>query len=557
MQTSNKPPIGRAEVERAAGLLARYRRGKQAFDRRVIDDERWYRLRHGGPAKPGEPAPASAWLFNSLLNKHGDMMDSLPAPAVLPREPGDAQDAATLSRILPVILERSGFEALYDRNAYPKLRHGTACYGVFWDNQAEDGLGDIRVTAVDLLNLFWEPGVRDLQDSRNLFLVTRCDNDLLDAAYPDLRGRLRAPVRPERYQSEDPADDTARSEVVDWYYKKTDEQGVSRLHFCKFVGSTVLYATENDPALAQTGLYDHGQYPFVLDVLFPLEDSPAGFGYVDVMKGPQEYIDRLDGVILKNALLAGRPRWFYRDSCGVNQQEFADFDRDFVHVAGRLEADDLRQIEIRPLPAFIAAHRQNKVNELKETSGNRDFTQGATASGVTAASAIAALQEAGTKLSRDLIKGSYRAFAQICTLIIELIRQFYDDSRAFRITGDDGQPVFVTFGGLARGDRRAAFDIEVRAQRANPFSQMSQNETAKELYRLGFFRPDLAGQALAALEMMDFEGIETVRARIAAGAAGQTAAVPDGRVRPAQTAAGRPLTAAEQMIPRAGKEGTR
>ena len=549
-----KHTIGKAEVQRAADLLAAYRRGKQALDRRILEDERWYRLRHGAAVRPGEPAPASAWLLNSLLGKHGDIMDNYPAPDVLPREPGDAQDAKTLSRILPVLLERSDFEEIYSRNAYPKLRHGTACYGVFWDPEAEDGMGDIRVTAVDLLNLFWEPGVRDIQDSRNLFLVTQCDNDLLDAAYPALRGKLRAPAdSPLQRLHEDALDRTGKSQVVDWYYKKRRPDGRVAVHFCKFVGTTVLYATENEQMFQESGLYDHGQYPFVLDVLFPVEDSPAGFGYVDLMKGTQGYIDQLDSIILNNARLAGRPRWFYRDACGVNEQEFADFTRDFVHVTGRLDPDDLRQIETQPLPAFIANHLQSKVEELKETSGNRDFAQGGTNSGVTAASAIAALQEAGSKLSRDLIKGSYRAFTRVCTLIIELIRQFYDDSRAVRITGEDGRPMFVTLGGLARGDRRAAFDIEVRAQKASPFSQMSRNEQAKELYRLGFFRPDLASQALIALEMMDFDGIETVKKRVAAQAGMLSAAqAPDSQRRGARQ--GGPLTAAEQQIPRAGEK---
>ncbi len=554
---SKKHVIGKAEVQRAADLLEAYRRGKQSLDRRILEDERWYRLRHGAAVRSGEPAPASGWLLNSLLGKHGDMMDNYPAPDVLPREPSDMQDAKTLSRILPVILERSDFEGLYSRNAYPKLRHGTACYGVFWDPEAEDGRGDVRVTAVDLLNLFWEPGVRDIQDSRNLFLVTQCDNDLLDAAYPALRGKLRAPIDSTNQRiPEDVLDRSGKSQVVDWYYKKRLPNGKTIVHFCKFVGSTVLYASENEQMFMSQGLYDHGQYPFVLDVLFPLEDSPAGFGYVDLMKGTQGYIDQLDAIILNNARLAGRPRWFYRDACGVNEQEFADFTRDFVHVTGRLDADDLRQIEVEPLPAFIANHLQNKVEELKETSGNRDFAQGGTNSGVTAASAIAALQEAGSKLSRDLIKGSYRAFTQVCTLVIELIRQFYDDSRAVRITGEDGKPVFLTLGGLARRDCHVAFDIQVRAQKASPFTQMSRNEQAKELYRLGFFRPDLAGQALIALEMMDFDGIETVKKRIAAQAGVQQSAVnPQGTA--SSTKQGAPLTVAQQLIPKTGTSASR
>lgn len=554
---SKKHVIGKAEVQRAADLLEAYRRGKQSLDRRILEDERWYRLRHGAAVRSGEPAPASGWLLNSLLGKHGDMMDNYPAPDVLPREPSDMQDAKTLSRILPVILERSDFEGLYSRNAYPKLRHGTACYGVFWDPEAEDGRGDVRVTAVDLLNLFWEPGVRDIQDSRNLFLVTQCDNDLLDAAYPALRGKLRAPIDSTNQRiPEDVLDRSGKSQVVDWYYKKRLPNGKTIVHFCKFVGSTVLYASENEQMFMSQGLYDHGQYPFVLDVLFPLEDSPAGFGYVDLMKGTQGYIDQLDAIILNNARLAGRPRWFYRDACGVNEQEFADFTRDFVHVTGRLDVDDLRQIEVEPLPAFIANHLQNKVEELKETSGNRDFAQGGTNSGVTAASAIAALQEAGSKLSRDLIKGSYRAFTQVCTLVIELIRQFYDDSRAVRITGEDGKPVFLTLGGLARRDCHVAFDIQVRAQKASPFTQMSRNEQAKELYRLGFFRPDLAGQALIALEMMDFDGIETVKKRIAAQAGVQQSAVnPQGTASTVKQ--GAPLTVAQQLIPKTGTSASR
>ena len=34
------------------------------------------------------------------------------------------------------------------------------------------------------------------------------------------------------------------------------------------------------------------------------------------------------------------------------------------------------------------------------------------------------LQEAGSKLSRDMIRGTYRAYMEECYMVIELIRQF-------------------------------------------------------------------------------------------------------------------------------------
>ena len=167
-----------------------------------------------------------------------------------------------------------------------------------------------------------------------------------------------------------------------------------------------------------------------------------------------------------------------------------------------------------------------KIDELKETSGNRDFSQGGTTGGVTAASAIAALQEAGSKLSRDMIKGSYRAFAKVGYLCIELIRQFYTEPRCFRIAGDNGDEFQSldnrallpqsqgSIYGLNLGERLPVFDVRVVSQKASPFSKAAQNELAKELYTMGFFRPDMGEQALAALEMMDFEGKDIVKRSI-------------------------------------------
>ena len=69
-------------------------------------------------------------------------------------------------------------------------------------------------------------------------------------------------------------------------------------------------------------------------------------------------------------------------------------------------------------------------------------------------------------------------------------------------------------GGVQLGDHEPVFDITVSAAKKSTFSRLSQNETAKECYQLGFFAPANADAALAALEMMDFEGIEKVREKV-------------------------------------------
>lgn len=521
--------IDKEHITTAQATLQRYARGKQALDKRVIENDRWYRLRHWDVVGTKNPAPASAWLFNALANKHGDAMDNTPEPVVLPREASDDKDAKTLSQILPVIAEYNDFEHVWSESIWDKIKNGTAVYFVPWDSGAENGLGDISIKRSNLLNLFWEPGVEDIQDSPHFFALSMVDNAALDRAYPDRKPRSGGHTL-NSYQTDDQVDEQDKSEVVDWYYKTQNADGRQILHYCKYCGETILYSSENDPELVNTGFYDHGKYPFVFDPLFPIEESPCGFGYLDIMKSPQLYIDMLDKYILENARFASKPRWFVRDAAGINQGEFANWDNDFVHVTGRLTDEDIRQIEVQQIPAFVQSHMLAKIDELKETSGNRDFSQGGTSSGVTAAAAIAALQEAGNKLSRDMLKGSYRAYRHIMELCIELIRQFYTVEREFRITQPNGTTEFVQYSnanivpqemqpafpeqammdGYRKAYRKPIFDVRVKAQKSNPYSQLSQNETAKELYQLGAFLPQNSDQALAMLQMMEFEGKQQV-----------------------------------------------
>ena len=527
----NKPPIGAEEVARAEQILQKYKVGKAALDQRLVDNELWFRMGHWknyqNPMMEGKPQPSSGWLFNSIANKHADAMDNYPAPNVLPRAPDDEQTARVLSSVLPVVLEQADYEQVYSDTWWRKLKQGTGVKGVFWDPEQRGGVGEITVRPLNLLMLYWEPGVDDIQASPNFFSLSLEDTDQLTERWPQLEGHSTSALEVPHYLHDGGLDTNGKSVVVDWYYKKRNAEGRRVLHYCKFCNGVVLYASENDPEYAGRGFYDHGQYPFVFDPLFVEEDSPAGFGYIDVMKECQTAIDRMNHAMDENVLLSSKQRYVLSDAAGVNEEELADFSRDIVHVVGRLGDDSFRPLQTTGLQGNSLSYRNSRIEELKEISGNRDMTQGGTAGGVTAASAIAALQEAGSKLSRDMLKSAYRAFAKECYLIMDLMRQFYDEERVFRIIGETGRSEFVHFsgaalraqalpgvGGVELGSREPVFDIVVSAEKKSTFSRLSQNETAKECYQLGFFAPRNADAALAALEMMDFEGIEKVRQRV-------------------------------------------
>ena len=526
-------------VKQAEARRQKYAKGKKSLDEKATANQKWWRGRHWSEIKKNNKSledaekPTSAWLFNSIINKHADMMDNFPKPNVLPRSRDSQVDAEKLGKIVPVVLEQNGYQTTYSRKAYDYISDGTAITGVFWDNAKNDGMGDVAIGQIDIHNIFWKHGIEDIQESPEVFTVAAVDNDELVKMYPQMEGKVGNDKTTVKYEADDSTDDSSMSEVVDWYYKVVeyedvviDESGTTLprpktiLHYCKYCNGEVLYSSENEGL--ENGFYQHGKFPFVFQVMFPIKDYPAGFGYIDVMKEPQKYIDVLDQLLADNAFKVGTERFFVRRSLGLNVDDFADYSKPFVEFDGNLE-DALKPIDTPTIPAFVLQYQTNKIEELKETSGNRDFSQGTTSGGVTAASAIAALQEAGSKLSRDMIRAAHNAFTEECYLVIELIRQFYTEPREFRIDDGKGGYEFVDYDNANIAAETSAdgilkskpiFDLQVTAEKKSPFSRAAQNEIAKELYSMGLFNPDMAEPALVCLDMMDFEGKDEIKKKV-------------------------------------------
>ena len=517
----NQSPITAETIREFDRLLRRWMSAKAETDRRLREAERWWRLRNTGEearyyasARGEGHHSASAWLHNVIVNKHADAVEAYPEPHILPREEDDTAQAEALSRILPCLLEQNRFEKTWSDVAWQKLKTGTGVYKVVWDSERLRGLGDIAIERVNLCDLYWEPEVSDIQRSRALFHLEWWTPDAIAERYPALRGlELTSPLQAAEAAGDD------RLPLVEVYYKKRTEAG-ERLHYCRYLGEHILYATENDPDLSTRGLYDHGRYPYVLDPLFPIEDSPCGYGYVDLCRSPQIELDLLKTAFIQNAMVGATPRYFSRGE-GVSEEEFLDLTRPIVHVGSAAE-DTLRRIEHDALGDTYLALYDRTVKELRETSGNTETGSGNVSAGVTAASAIAALQQASGKSSRDSTASAYRAYGEVIELCIELIRQFYTLPRRFRLGGEGNR--FLRFSadgirpipqeGEGMGHRLPLFDVKVTARRRNVYTAAATNELTLRLFELGFFDPARRAEATMALDLLDLEGKELLRRRL-------------------------------------------
>lgn len=515
-KASDRRAVTEIEIRQAADFLRKYKKGKANLEEKIVENEQFWKLRHWESRAKGRK-PATAWLWSAIVGKHADMENAYPTPSFLPRAKDDEEEAKRLSAIVPVILDIAEFDETYSDCCWYKLKQGAAVYGVFWNGKLHGGLGDIDIRKIDLLELFWEPGITDIQSSKYVFHTALVDKDALKAAYPEAAEHTEGDTGVvTHYLYDDTIDTSDKALVVDWYYH--DKSG--RLQLCKFTGGTILFASENEPERYPDGWYAHGKFPFVVDSLYDIEGSICGYSYTDIHKDTQIQLDSMSDALVKNTILASKPRFFYRRDSGLNVSEYADLSKELVEVEGNLAEDAIKPIRTDAVSGNCISMYTAKVDELKDTAGHQDVSRGATPSGITAASAIAALQEAAGKTSQDAIKTTYRAFKRVMHLVIELIREKYDVPRQFRIIGEDAaaKSEFVFYSneglkaqrqqdvfGTSTGYRLPEFDIAVSAAKSGTYNRMENNELALQFYGKGFFNPQNADVALACIELMEFD----------------------------------------------------
>ncbi len=507
--------ISSAFIDRALDAYRKYRADKEELLNRIADNETYYKSCYKKTMQilQKELNASTSFILSAIENVCADASESFPEANILERDPDGESAADALRKVIPVILEYCNFKRIYKDNTRGKCKYGTAIYGVFFNNVTNDI--DIRSVAIQDIDV--DMGLEDIQDSEFLFSTAVVPNSYLRENYPEHAGIFIGDV------SAEGTDRTARefkdhSAVIDCYYKKPRKGGGVNVHLMKVCHDQLLYATEDDENF-KGGMYDHGKYPFVLDVMYPEENSPFGFGLIDIGKSTQLTIDKLDGAIIENVLCQTKPRYLAKRNSGLDENAFADFNRQIITYEG--EGDAIKAIQSTVLSGDVITHRENKKDELKELLANRDFQQGATSGGVTAASAIEALQQSGEKRARSMISDSYDAFREIIKLILEDVRQFYTDKRCFRTTDDNGNKTFIEFsceqmqktvetegenGELVRKHIPLEFDISVSAQRENPYTREMLNNTLLTLWQSNLLDEQNLEYALIVLENMSFDG---------------------------------------------------
>lgn len=476
-----------------------YKADREPLISRIRDNEAFYRMSYERTYDGinEDMACDTPFIFSAIENCRADAIDNYPVANIIERDPEGSRVAELLRKVIEAQLEIADFKAVYKENVRNKLKYGTAVYGVFYDSDTKN----IDLRAIDILDIYVDMHIPDIEDSRFVFINAAIENDILRERYPDFKdlfsGDAQVETLGDTYSLKD------RTVVTDCYYKLAN----GAVHMMKLCNDTVIEATE-DMTGYEDGLYTHGKYPVIFDIMYPSADSPFGFGMIDIGKSTQVEINKLDDAICENIICGAKPRYLAKRNGGISEEEFCDFSKSIVHYEG--DTDSICAISHNALSDSILSHRETKKEELKEILANRDFQQGGTTGGVTAASAIETLRQAGEKRSRAIITDTYDTYKSIIYMVIELMRQFFVTPRMYRVCDSTGKKSFAEFSKdmMYSCDRPLEFDIDVTIQRENPYSRESINKTIMDLWKMGLLHSDNVNASVIAIKNMQFDGKE-------------------------------------------------
>lgn len=498
-------------AERAYELFTEYRSAYVNEWQRLENCERMYRGDHwyGVPLRDkNEPRPVTPVIQSTIENISAELLDRLPEAVIAPESPEDAPVAKVLEAIIRQNHDASAYAKEYRGIVHDLLVGGYAVQEVGYDSDLNGGMGGAFIRQVDSRSILFDPLATDFQEGRAVIKLSIRSREYLATHYKQSAPYLESGAFTGADAVSDEVLHADRRDtllVLEYWWREYDEaENTYRVHMAILAGNRVLVDSRD---VKPEGYYEHGAYPFVLTALYPRKGSCLGLGIVDMFRTQQLYADKLDQIVLKNALMASHNKLLVTEASGFDVDDLKDWSKE-VHRGESLNG--VTWFSTPPLPAYIISYIDAVRENIKQESGANDFSRGMTTGGITAASAIESLQEMSNKRARTVSRLLHEAFRDAVRLEIAVEREFNYFTRQVMVDLD-GKEQRCTFESAmlmkqAPGNVMLPieFYISVRAQQETRYAANTQNELVLKMLSAGVVT------AKQAIELMVFDGKDKV-----------------------------------------------
>lgn len=483
---SEKPDYDPTPEEQKAIKLVEhcYQKAKQArssYDQNWVD---YYRMFRGRQWKDNRPSYRHSevinLVFRAIQSEVPIMMDTRPKIEYVPTEPGDLELSSVLNEVLECDWNDGNWLFKLTEMAYDSRFYGTAMGSVDYDPKASFGVGRITFDSEDPFFMFPDPAARDVNVRANYIVKAEpLPVDVLKRKYPDHAEYIKADLLDlSKYEREnwqeniryrkagdsriftegssqynlDHRDEALELilyikdyECIQEEIKEVDKEGIENVKYIQklkyplgrkivTVGGVLV---EDRPIE-----FEDGKFPYVRLVNYILPREFWGISEIEQLESPQKIFNKLVSFALDVLTLMGNPIWIVDTDSGVDTDNL--FNRPGL-VIEKAKGSEVRREEGVHLQPYVLT----MINEMKlwfdDISGSNDVSRGQKPEGVTAASAITALQEAQQTRTRQKARNMDATLTDFGKMYASRVFQFYDAPRIFRVTGQDNSLKYFKF----------------------------------------------------------------------------------------------------------------
>lgn len=439
-------------------------------------------------ARNGKKTLQLQTLKSTINNVVADQMLSMPEAKLLPETP-DMQDAADdlQDMVHYVVYCANDFEQLHYRRCEDFYGPGTAVTQVAWDQDMNYGKGEIALLRWPLEAFLWDPMAENIQDCRAVMKVSWHPLSWYREHWPD-EGRFVGSDRGEHNNvgmtlgqlDAEHSSDEERTLLIEYWWREYSAK--SRRYTIN-----VAYAAGNTLLSVDRDVYDHGMYPFILDVHDSIEGSLAGEGLVHELAPMMRYINRYASYVDMNLRMASKGRLLVRKGSGIDREALTDWENDVIE-GDNISPENIQWLQNQPFNGTINQMMLQMQTDLKQDSGANQFTRGETTGGIVSGKAINSLIQAGGKVASMRTEQLKYGFKQIVEQIVWLMSQFYDNDRVVMITGRPSAIRVDTkrlFGKKTKGAvTPPPYTVQIEVSSRDPQRVANQNQMFMEAYTM-------------------------------------------------------------------------
>ena len=452
-------------------------------------------------------------LVESIIPR---MTDTAPEILVLSRT---GQSSANFAKMLQSCHSHLWYYNRMQRKLTESIRmcmkYGTVIYKEFFDPDALDGAGEVRYSVVHPMNFFPDPRAYEIDMMEYCFTAFPRSLEYIVRRWPD-KGHLVIPDNDwkdtEQTEGADQPSEEDSATLKEYWFR----DGEGNMCCMYYAGHVVLEVMGGEYDETNEPVYRHNRFPFTRQVDYPADKEFWGIGEIEIVELLQRLINNFEAQIIDNTRLMANAQWVVNKiQSGLKEEDTWIFDSRPGNVIWTSQGGVDRLPGV-PIPRHIPDHMERLIFAMEQILGIHDVVQGRRPSGVRAASAIIALQEAANVRVRQKARHLEYALVDMADKATWLMLEFYDEPRKIRMAGQSEPSTLdvraaldlqimqmAEEAGMVQPGMRPEmmeeeqmdvlrdtlkypeFDIEVKVGPSVPYSQALVYEQAKEFYQLG------------------------------------------------------------------------